>query len=90
MIKSVCFNLTLEGDLLMKKIAFIVLTLSSFMAIACGENEIESVIGDTDGKYSVQDNSGLSDTSDLVGVNCVDLPPITVTGFAYFILVFRD
>jgi len=70
----------------MKKFVFLMLTFSSFLAAACGDDSIQSAGGPvTDGKGSVQANSGLSaSSSGLVGTDCIDLPPITVTGFAYF------
>lgn len=85
-IKSVCFNLIIEGDFLMKKLILLALTFSSFLAVACGDNSIQNVGGPvSDGQSSIQTNSGLSASfSGDVGTDCVELPPIKVTGFVYF------
>ncbi len=70
----------------MKKLIFLALTLSSFIAFACGDNEIESDGGSTnDGQSFTQTSSGLTASfSGDAEIECVNLPPITVTGFAYF------
>ncbi|MCB1582777.1 MAG: hypothetical protein KDI92_06920 [Xanthomonadales bacterium] len=67
----------------MKKLIFLMLTFSSFMAVACGENEIENVGGSTtDGKKNEQANSELTASfSSDAEIECVELPPITVTGY---------
>ena len=86
-IKNVCVLINIEGDFLMKKIVFLALLFSSFLAVACGDNSTQSVGGSVaDRQGSVQANSGLSASfsGSVVGTDCVDLPPITVTGFVYF------
>ncbi len=72
---------------LMKKLIFLILMFSSFLAVACGDNSIQSVGGPvSDGQGSVQTNSGLSAsfTGDA-SINC-DEPEeqgkITVYGYA--------
>jgi len=80
------FNLTLEGDLLMKNFIFLMLTFSTFMAAAC-EEDTQSVGGPvTDGATAQRTNSSMSSelsaTSGEVGLDCAeDLGTITVRGF---------
>lgn len=81
-----CF-LTLEGDFLMKTFVFLMLTFSTFLAVACdgGEDMINSVGGPaTDGNNLAQTNSGLSASSGLVGTDCITLPTNDCNWFFIF------
>ncbi len=75
-VRKVCILINIEGDFLMKKSIFLVLLLSSFMAVAC-DDAIQGAGGPvTDGKQSPQINSGLSsfsDNSDIGQIECDDI-----------------
>lgn len=59
----------------MKKLMFLVFTLCSSMAIACGDNEIQSVGGSISDRNEIR-QSDERNSSGEVGTNCIELPLI--------------